>query len=72
MTVVAWKDVRVRVRIAAPSLRQVDDAFEEIRRDVARVANKKALTKRHSLEAHDTFSTLIVPLSPSYIHSEDG
>jgi hypothetical protein len=38
-------------------LDKLNSAFEEIERDVERVAKKRALTKRHDLEAHDVYGT---------------
>lgn len=58
MTVVVWRDIRVRVRVAGPSIQAVDEAYEEIVRDVTRVAKAKKLTKRHRLEAHDVYGVV--------------
>ena len=61
--IVSWRDIRVRVRIAAEKPEDVESAFEEIRSDVARVAKKANLTKRHNLAAHDTYATVVEPMS---------
>lgn len=64
MTVVAWKEVRIRVRIEAPSSDSLRAAEADILKSCELAAKRRVLQKRYNLEAPvEVWGRAITPLS---------